>query len=78
MAKCFYLVYKITRSPLLWIVNITNNLMELYSTLKNFDSIHEKYYIIMKEVEDIDSQLIFKRFTIFKKDLTCKIIYESK
>ena len=77
MTKCFYLVYKITRSPLLWIVNVTNDLIEIYSSFKNFDSNDEKYYIIMKEVEDIDSELNFKRFTIFIKDKNSHIISES-
>lgn len=77
MTKCFYLVYKLKISPLLWVVNVTNNLSEIYSHFKYINSNDEKYYIIMKQVEDIDSELNFKRFTIFIKDKNSHIISES-
>lgn len=77
MPNCFYLVYKLKISHLLWIVNVTNDLSEIYSNFKYINSIHEKYYIIMKEVEDIDNELNFKRFTIFINDKNSHIISES-
>lgn len=77
MPNCFYLVYKLKISDLLWIVNVTNDLSEIYSNFKYINSNDEKYYIIMKEFEDIDSELNFKRFTIFIKDKNSHIISES-
>jgi hypothetical protein len=77
MAKCYYLLYKLKHSPTMWLVNVMDNPHIFFDEFKNIKSPDEKYYIIMKYVEDIDYELDFKRFTIFKKDSKSHIIYES-
>jgi hypothetical protein len=61
----------------MWIINVMDNTNIFFDEFKNIKSPYEKYYIIMKYVQDIDYELEFKRFTIFKKDSKSHIIYES-
>ena len=77
MPKCYYLVYKLKKSPILWIVNVMDNPYD-FDEFKNVISYDEKYYIILKHVKDIEKEIKFKKFTIFKKDKNCQIISESK
>ena len=77
MKKCYYLVYKLKTSCKLWLVNVMDNPYYFYDNFKKIRSLHEKYYIIMKFVNDIEKELKFKRFTIFNNDETCKIINET-
>ena len=77
MKKCYYLVYKLKTSHKLWLVNVMDNPSYFYDNFKHLRSPHEKYYIIMRFVDDIDNELNFKRFTKFNKDETCNIINET-
>lgn len=77
MTNCYYLVYKLKFSNILWIINIMETPDYFLDKIKNINSKEEKYYIIMKEVRDIDSELEFKNFTIFKIDYNCHIIDET-
>ncbi|ALH22937.1 hypothetical protein ceV_031 [Chrysochromulina ericina virus CeV-01B] len=78
MIKCYYLLYKLKHSPIMWVINVMDYPDDFYDKLKSIKSPDEKYYIIMKYVEDIEDELNFKRFTIFYKDHNCNIINESK
>ena len=78
MTKCYYLVYKLKTSPLFWIVNVMDNPDYFFDYFKNVKSHEEKYYIIIKHVDNIERELDFKRFTIFKKDPNCHIVNETK
>jgi hypothetical protein len=64
MPKCYYLVYKLKKSPILWIVNVMDNPYHFFDEFNNVVSYDEKYYIILKQVEDIEKN--------------CQIISESK
>lgn len=78
MVKCYYLLYKLKHSPTMWVINVMEYPDEFYDKFKNIKSPDEKYYIVMKNVENIEDELDFKRFTIFNKDQNCHIINESK
>lgn len=77
MVKCYYLIYKLKHSPTMWVINIMDHPQEFFERFKDIKSREEKYYIIMKNVKDIDDELEFKRFSIFKKDKNCHIINET-
>ena len=74
MVQCYYLVYKLKHSPIMWLINV----MDYPDEFNDIKSPDEKYYIVMKNVENIKDELHFKRFTIFNKDKNCHIINESK
>ena len=74
---CYFLLYKLKDSPLLWVSNVMDTPEEFYHNFKNMKSEYEKYYIIEKEVEDLEKALNFKRFTIFNKNKDNKILFET-
>ena len=75
--NCYFLIYKLKNSPIMWISNVMDTPCEFYEKFKNTKSEYEKYYIIKKKVNDLESALNFKRFTIFEKTNDCKILYET-
>ena len=78
MVKCYYLVYRLKESNILWIVNVMFNPIDLYKDIEDMISDREQYYIIMKYVDDIQSELNFTRFSVFWYEYTDIIIYKSK
>ena len=74
---CYFLLYKLKDSPLMWVSNVMDTPQEFYDNLKNMKSKYEKYYIIEKKVEDLEKALNFKRFTIFNKSKDNKIVFET-
>jgi len=74
---CYFLLYKLRDSPLMWVSNVMETPYEFYDNLKNMKSKYEKYYIIEKKVEDLEKALNFKRFTIFNKNKDNKILFET-
>lgn len=67
----YYLLYKISTSPNLWIVDEADNKQTLYERVKDVYSTKEIYYIIKKrlslnEFEEI-SNTEFKRFKLYNQ-----------
>ena len=77
----YYLLYKINKSPLLWIVDESIDYNELYEKVDNFFSNKENYSIIKKlyteeQINDIYNTE-FKRFRNFKIDKQCKLVFRT-
>jgi dihydroneopterin aldolase len=77
----YYLLYKINRSPLLWIVDESINYNELYEKVNNFFSNKENYTIVKKlyteeQINDIYNTK-FKRFRNFTIDKQCKLVFRT-
>ena len=82
MNKIYYLVYKLSNSDILWIVNTSEDSSELY---KNTNKIKykfndEKYMIIQRKLDNdtLEKELIHESFKQFKINPRDKIIFESK
>ena len=82
MNKIYYLVYKLSNSDILWIVNTSKDSSELY---KNTNKIKykfndEKYMIIQRKLDNdtLEKELIHESFKQFKINPRDKIIFESK
>lgn len=78
----YYLVYKLRKDPILWIVDESINKYDLLYRIKNINSKEEIYYIISKKysleyIEDILDTKFF-RFQKFKVDQHCKIEYNTE
>lgn len=77
----YYLLYKINRSPLLWIVDEGINYNELYKKVDNFFSKIENYSIVKKLYTDEQINEIynteFKRFRNFTIDKQCKLVFRT-
>lgn len=75
----YYLVYKINRSPLLWVVKEDNNLDNILDDHYNLPiSNIDKYYVY--ENSDVDENIIlknFKRFKLFNPTSDDILIYYS-
>tara|TARA_Y100000816_G_C25717759_1_gene378592 strand:- start:261 stop:524 length:264 start_codon:yes stop_codon:yes gene_type:complete len=77
----YYLLYKINRSPLLWIVDESIKYDELYEKVDNFFSNKENYSIVKKlyteeQINDIYN-IELKRFRNFKIDKQCKLVFRT-
>lgn len=71
----YYILYKIKTSPILWVVDILENINdELIKNIQNYTSDIETYYLIYKVNDNTD---ILKRFNKFKIDNSCKLITSS-
>jgi hypothetical protein len=76
--SCYYLLYKLVSSPLLWIILVSDDKYILYDRIENFKSNYEQYYIIKRYVTDLEEQLNTERFILFKKNKYDIIIYTTK
>ena len=78
----YYLVYKLRKSPALWIVDESVYKEDLLKRIKHFYSDKEVYYIISKKYsidyikKKYDSKFI--RFQVFKVDSKCKIVHSTE
>lgn len=74
-------LYKINRSPLLWIVDESIDYNELYEKVDNFFSNKENYSIVKKLCTQKEIKLLynseFKRFRNFTIDKQCKLIFRT-
>ena len=78
--KLYYLLYKLKKHYLLWIIKVNTNKYELIDCIENFTSNIENYYIIERNIlknKKINNELNFKRFSIFINNKYDKIIYET-
>lgn len=71
----YYILYKVKSSPILWVVDILENINDdLIKNIQNYTSNIETYYLIYKVDDNTD---ILKRFTKFKIDNSCQLITSS-
>jgi hypothetical protein len=79
----YYLLYKISPSPNLWIVDEADNKDTLYQRVKNVYSTKDIYYIIKKKLSynEIDNVLSseFKRFKLYNQldNKKSEVVYRS-
>lgn len=77
----YYLLYKINRSPLLWIVHESIYYDELYKKVNNFFSNKENYSIVKKLYTEEQINNIynteFERFRNFTIDKQCKLVFRT-
>ena len=78
----YYLLYKLRKDPILWIVDESINKDDLLYRIKNINSKEEIYYIVSKKysqeyIKDILDTKFF-RFQKFKVDQNCKIEYNTE
>ncbi len=71
---CYYLLYKLIVHPTLWIIKVDDNKKLLLDHIKGFQSDIEQYYIVKKNVKNLENELKTKHFTIFKPDSEYMII----
>tara|TARA_B100000424_G_C22882298_1_gene469553 strand:+ start:544 stop:786 length:243 start_codon:yes stop_codon:yes gene_type:complete len=78
--KLYYLLYKLRKHYLLWIIDVNTNKYELIDRIENFTSNIENYYIIERNIlenKKINNELNFKRFSIFITDKYDEIIDQT-
>ena len=78
----YYLLYKLTNSDILWIVNVDDQLDDLFKNIVNFKSKEEKYLLVRKNLKFynkslFEEELERKQFRIFEICSNDKIIYET-
>ena len=78
----YYLLYKLTNSDILWIVNVDDQLDDLFKNIVNFKSNKEKYLLVRKNLKFynkslFEEELERKQFRIFEICSNDKIIYET-
>lgn len=77
----YYLLYKINRSPLLWIVDESENYDELYEKIQYVFSTKENYYIVKNLYSKKELELLyntyFKRFKIYNMDENSKLVFKT-
>lgn len=76
MLKNYYLLYKLTNSEILWVVDIGYNYYSLKKRVKDFRSKHETYYIVSKLINN-DLDIYFKQFTRFRIDKNCELLFQT-
>tara|TARA_Y100000591_G_scaffold247537_1_gene218639 strand:- start:4486 stop:4722 length:237 start_codon:yes stop_codon:yes gene_type:complete len=76
MMKNYYLLYKLTNSEILWIVDIGYNYYSLKKRVKDFRSKYETYYIVSKLIDN-DLDIYFKQFTRFHIDKNCELLFQT-
>ena len=65
--RCYYLLYKLKNSHIMWIARVSETLTDLTIIMEDFKSKIENYYIIKRNVRNIEEEFYFKQFTKFKK-----------
>jgi len=78
LINIYYLIYKLKKSEIFWIVTTSNILYKLKTSIKKFCSDTEQYYIVSKKIPVSQTHFYIKQFTIFYPDETCKVLYETK
>ena len=77
LTLCYYLLYKLRKGTILWIVRISDDLDELKKHIKGFVSNQEKYYIISKLQDLSFVDFYAPHFTIFTPDKDYNIIDDT-
>ncbi len=76
--SCYYLLYKLAQSPMLWIIQASDDKYELFDRIENFKSTYEQYYIVKRYVTDLEEQFKIKHFNIFQLTGYDIIIHKTK
>jgi hypothetical protein len=77
LIDCYYLLYKVTESELLWIIALSEDYGELKSRIKNFISKSETYFVVFKPTEEKEVDKKFKQFKIFQIDNSCVLLKQT-
>tara|TARA_B100000424_G_C22749560_1_gene405102 strand:+ start:25 stop:333 length:309 start_codon:yes stop_codon:yes gene_type:complete len=64
----YYLLYNIVNTDKLWVLDIDTNYNILYNKIRDFKSIHERYYIIEKITKKRCLSEKIKSFTLYNKN----------
>ena len=76
--SCYYLLYKLVKSPLLWIIQVSDDKYELFNRIENFKSTYEQYYIVKRYVTHLEEQFKIKHFNIFQITRYDIILHKTK
>ena len=74
---CYYLIYKLITSPTFWIVKVDDSTIQLFKHIKGFRSNTERYYIVKKNVANLEKELNTKHFAVFNTNSEYIIIAET-
>ena len=75
--RCYFLLYKLKKSPIFWVARVSQTLDDLTIIIEEFQSKIENYYIVKRNVKNIENQLDFKQFTKFKTNKFDLIITQT-
>lgn len=82
MYNYYFLLYKLKRSPIFWIVATSQFKTDLINRIKHFVSKQETYYLIEKLCTEDEyyyyKDTYFKQFETFKLCGNCKIVYQTE
>ena len=78
----YYLLYKIPKTSILWVVDEDLYKTSLIKKIRHVNSDYERYYVIEKKFNKCEFEKMYdepqmKRFSMFKMDNNCKIIFTT-
>lgn len=76
--RCYFLVYKLKNSNILWVVKLSDDYYDLKNKLDYFVSSVEQYYIFERYCYPHIIDEKFKQFKIFFKSSKDILIYSTK
>lgn len=76
--RCYFLVYKLKNSHILWLVKLSDDYYDLKNNIDNFVSSIEQYYIFERFCYPHIIDEKFKQFKIFFKSSKDIEIYSTK